>query len=627
MAAVVGAIIFAALFLLLIGQQSDLLESVNHHDMESTYIQNSASEMAQFYAASIKFLSGFGVPSNGEYITVSDLKKSGLLPGAFPDFTPFGFELEGWPISDPNNNSITDLTIISVAPHSSNNTEIQTEIDDLSNTGFGLFTPTTIPVGDVQEIDEEVVSLLTPTLLSQYAGNLSAQSQSLTIGHTATNNNGDLSINTGTNTVKIADTGISASVLPSYQSSSPAIEVVAPNQLGYTVFSYSGYFYGVPWQYLYGASLNNSLVSSADIGYVLSEPSGISLANLGWSPTCPESNDIIHQTSSQIFMKNDVINTAGDPSLSGLMCFRSYRSEQINLSYTYNTTTNQDGFFGGGSYSINGGQGGSSSSVQPYQYTGGKFVNQPANPVDFSYSTSSSSGSESYDNVTDLPFVNNDLVLGYASTAAYNQNGNAYYPSNPQNNFWAGTVPTLFANIGINFTVLQPKGSTGAEANTYQILLGAYQLPTGQGDTWHQLGLPNPVNTQTGATGIAQWNNAYTIWRGFCMGYVNNNQCTADAFTSGQRQGNVFSENNRNLLTGLGTSDVTTGWFLKVTPELNTGVNGNVNGGTVNNLPYAYTESGNQYTENFNATIPSTAMCNDNYQSGQSGNCPGYNPN
>ena len=75
-------------------------------------------------------------------------------------------------------------------------------------------------------------------------------------------------------------------------------------------------------------------------------------------------------------------------------------------------------------------------------------------------------------------------------------------------------------------------------------------------------------------------------------------------------------------ITGLGTSDVTVGWYMQVTPMANTGSGGNISGGVVNGLPYAYTRNGIQQTEKFNATIPSTAMCNINYATGQSGNCP-----
>lgn len=635
MPAVIGAIIFASLFLLLITQQSNLLSSMDRHSAETTYIHNSASEMAQFYAASLKFLSGFGSPSNGKYITVSDLKASGLLPGAFPDLTPFGFQLQGWPVEDPSNNSITNLTIISAAPLN-NNSNISSVINGLNATGFGLFNSGNIPVGDIQEIDEKVESLLTPSLLSQYSGPLnSSQAQSVTIGHT-NNNNGNLSIETGTGTVLVSNTGVPSSQLPNYQSSSPAIEVIAPNQLGYTLISYSGYFDGTPWQNVSGYSESNGDVNySTFYSPPNAEPVQIGLSNLGWSPTCPSAGTLITPSTQPFTDQENTVNGNNDVPATGLICLKSYRSEKVNLQYYYSTSDDNatSDFINNSNFEVNNGNTWS-NPLEMYTYVNGasNWGISDGNPFGFSYSAGQGAITS---HLKDLPYVNPNMIDQPLSTSNALINKKTYSTPWPQNNFWAGTIPTLFANIGLNITLLQPSGKTSATVNTYQILFGSYQIPTGSGYTWHKLGLPNPDSTQTGSTGLASWNNNYTVWRGFCMGSVQNSghDCQPDADNQYQRLNNLFSSSNRSQITGLGTSAVTSGWYFQVTPTSNTGSNTleQSEGGTVNALPYDYAVNNGQnytlYQQTFNATIPSTAMCDDNYQSGQSGNCPGYQNN
>lgn len=627
MPAVIGAIIFTALFLLLIGQQSNLLESVNHHNAEQVYIQNSASEMAQFYAASLKFMSGFGVAANGQYITVSDLQKAGLLPGAFPALTPFGFQLQGWAVADPADTNNTNLTVIAAAPQTANTSGMDTEIADLKNTGFGSFTPSTIPVGDIQEIDQQVLSLLTRNLLTQYAGQLGSGSQGLITGQTApAASSANLSIVNGTGAVEMADTGIPASVLPVYQTNSPAIEVIAPNQLGYTVFSYSLFMDSSPLIAFSGVNLSSSGYvnqSSNDIG--TNETNGLILNNLGWSATCPINNDIVSANSSTITDSKEEINADTDDSASGLFCLETYRSEKINSAYIYYGTSNNDNDFGGGNFSINSGKGGPSGSFQLYQYNPGYNSNQQFsygdyNGGEFSFNVN---GNE-YSNIYDLPEENLNLIDSYVAwDDPFISNGIDYDIPYWQNNLFIANIPALFANIGLNVTVLQPNGSTSTQINTYKILFTSYQIPTGTGYSFPELGLPDPLSPSTGATNIPEsWSDKYTVWAGYCMGQVNGTSCVPDVFvgdTTGEDE-NVFSGNNRNVIVGANGSDVTNYWQIEINPEANTT---DTSGAIIDNLPYVYNSSGTQETEDFDATIPASAMCNLNYATGQSGNCPG----
>ncbi len=633
MSAIIGAIIFASLFLLLVVQQSNLVASTQGHATESSYIQDQVSQVAQFYAASLKYLSGFGVPANNVYITVADLQQEGLLPGAFPAYTPFGMQLQGWPVADPSNPTITDLTVISAAPQTSDAADMGIELSALKSAGFGTFTVRDVPAGIISEIDDSVEAALTPALLTQYTGPLSsAQAQSVNIGHGVASQ-GNLAIQTGEGTTLVADTGIPASTLPAYQASAPAIEVIAPNQLGYTLISYS--------ISIIGSTTGEYLWANAPTGGVIAGTSQneatlaalFHLSDLGWSPVCPSGATDLTPTTSASTSLNKFVNEAGTIASTELFCLQSYRSEKVNIQNTYLPSSDFEAadYYNSPYYSINGGAGAPMTcsggncftpGLQTYTFSraGSPLNSNNGNPQGFSYQVNGSPYS-----LTGLPYVNEGLVAGGPSFSGqgpyYDQSTQThYYPPLTQNTFWNQTISVQFSNIGVNFSVLQPQGATGTQVNTYQFLLGAYQLPTGTGVTWGDLGLPVPSSSDpnSGYTGQAAWSSQYSLWSGNCVGQNSGNTCIPNGASP---DSNVLSGASV-YMNALGTSDVTDGYYLQITPMANTGSGGSTSGGAVSNLPYTYTHNGAQTTEDFSATIPSTAMCNINYATGQSGNCP-----
>jgi len=321
MAALVGVLVFMTIFLSFVTGQANLTHTMSEQFAQPRMLSQAAQQELAFFQACSSFLQGFGAPANGQYIQVSDLVAAHLLPTSFPALTPFGQALQGWPVLNPANASITNLFVF---PTGLMNT------DALKAAGYGQYNNgLNIPVGVINTINKSVYSAVLAGLpaVTASANTQGVQSGLITIGQS-----NDLQLSGAAQTVLVSDTGVVNSALGGI-GSAPAIEAIAPNQLGYTIIGFSSYGWALPWNSTYpvtistGGNVTQDNLFANDNGFA-----SMSLNMMGWLPVCPIGATLLSPGMSAT-QKNSTIdyNGSANASLSGVLCIQSYRTENINF--------------------------------------------------------------------------------------------------------------------------------------------------------------------------------------------------------------------------------------------------------------------------------------------------------
>ncbi len=582
MAAILAMILFAGLVAWLWLMEMQNITPLVSAVRPSTAASQESLEMQQFFQASVRFLNGFNAPANGEFIQVTDLQKAGLLPATFPMETPFGQVLEGWPVESPANPNITNLVVlISGTPSSS----------DLQEAGLPNWTPGSNPNSlssfntQVRYDLSEVENTPTPQTQAILAGTVRDQGQEL----------GWFSLQ---NLMTTANLDIPASALGAGVDSSPALEAIAPNQLGYTLISYSVTGDNLPWGIYVPFNVNTGTgqmsTEQVEGAAFWTQIQSTSVSVLGWSPTCPSSATLLQPGMNTVSAQESDINTASNIGGGGEFCFHSYRAEAVNKVQTW-TNTITDAYqaisVGAPIYQLAEGSlptnsGGIAQLDQP---SNDQSYNSPPAAAGLTYTVN---GTE-YSTPWGMPAVDADLVptVDRYGSFAVHINGATYYGYQPQNNFWQETIPVGNTMIPLNIVVLQPDG-TGTTVETYQILFDAYQLPTGTGGTWADLNLPTPEESDpdSGFDGFSWPGGPYSLYDGEACPFtsdLDNNVMATDC--SGEQP--------------LGTANITDAWVIQV----NALAGNQTAGGTVTQDYISNPGSGAQSVP-FSITVPSNLM-------------------
>lgn len=589
MAALVGFLAFIVLFLSVITEQASLTHTLSEQTANPRMVAQTAQQELSFFQACSSFLQGFGAPANGQYIQVSDLVTARLLPISFPAVTPFGQTLEGWPVLNSANASITNLFVF---PSGALNT------DALTAGGYGRYSSSAaVPAGVVATLNQAVYAAIQSSLPAVSA---TVNAQSVQSGSIAISTGTDLQLDGAAQTVLVSDTGISNSTLVGV-SNSPAIESVAPNQLGYTLIEFSSYGNSIPWDVSFPVTGSGGLVTSQTLNDWTDSVSYMMHLNLmGWSPVCPAGATLLTPGMAPTQNTLAVINGTANASLSGEFCLQSYRTEGINVIRS--APLQLDKYWGvapqsyllqsGGDvvYSINGGAGTSSGNGSPSMLTQSTTEVEQIG-INQSVGMAYTSAAGTVANPWSLPYVASgllDLTYGHAANVI---NGSTYVSVAAQNNLWDHSVPIWSAVEAVNLIALQPNG-TGTQVNTYQIALFGYQLPTGSGASWAQLNLPTPVATDS-ASGWAGWPwvSGLSIWRGFVCPATSNLDNNVLATTcTGQ--------------SALGTSNVTAAFRIQTSVS----AGALSNGVTAASLSYQYNAGSGNANESFSISVPSSLV-------------------
>ncbi len=296
---IIAALIVIVLSIFMVSSSAEYAAEQQNNNNLTANIVLEANELKQFADAVYNYSESLGTSLPSGTFTVAILKDSGLLPGSFPQTTPFGQSLQGSFLTDACNSNVMDLYVAAIGSYNDN----LLAKNGLSGTLGANYIGNAVD-GVLAGLNISYPNAQNPCVTGgpgDYIGYASGSEFNIYGG-------GAFPINTGA------------------QGNGPAIFIYAPNQWGYEVIdSNIGGWNGGIW----GAAILNS-----SQGIFMDQFGYWAISSPGWSEVCPAGSNMLGPGGNfNNFLYQNLYQAGYSYTETELFCVPLYKSQSVNLFY------------------------------------------------------------------------------------------------------------------------------------------------------------------------------------------------------------------------------------------------------------------------------------------------------